>query len=89
MQSPYIRNTYFVNNGWIVIRFSEEQILRHPTLCCYTIIRVVQDFKTLYDMSSVEEKVLIKHKAWSTKDVYEMINVSYRDFYKADSGVSF
>lgn len=31
------RNDYFLNNGWSIIRFAEEQICKQPELCCKVI----------------------------------------------------
>lgn len=31
------RNEYFLNNGWSIIRFAEEQICKQPELCCKVI----------------------------------------------------
>ncbi len=40
-QSDAIRNSFFVEGNWIVIRFSEAQIVLHPHSCCKTIAKVV------------------------------------------------
>ena len=40
------RNAFFTQNGWFVIRFSEEQIVKYPTACC-TQIEALQQFTLL------------------------------------------
>jgi len=40
-KSDAIRNSFFVEGNWIVIRFSEAQIVLHPHSCCKTIAKVV------------------------------------------------
>ena len=35
------RNSFFNNRGWIVIRFSEEQVIRYPHSCCQTIAQTL------------------------------------------------
>ncbi len=36
-------NDYFTNQGWIVIRFAEEQIVKTPKSCCKVIAKVIND----------------------------------------------
>lgn len=35
------RNNFFINKGWLVIRFSEEQVVRHPHSCCKTVAQAI------------------------------------------------
>jgi very-short-patch-repair endonuclease len=37
------RNAFFTQNGWLVIRFSEEQIVKYPAACC-TQIEALRQF---------------------------------------------
>jgi hypothetical protein len=41
IDDDYNRDLYFTNNGWIVIRFSERQIVTNPDGCCGFIAQVV------------------------------------------------
>ncbi|PKD43710.1 endonuclease domain-containing protein [Rhodohalobacter barkolensis] len=38
-----IRNKFFKDHGWVVIRFTEKQILTQPESCCAEIIRVCKE----------------------------------------------
>lgn len=37
------RNNFFINKGWLVIRFSEEQVVRCPQSCCKTIASAIAE----------------------------------------------
>lgn len=36
-----IRNEFFTNGNWVVIRFSEKQVVKYPRSCCKVIASVV------------------------------------------------
>jgi len=38
------RDSFFLSCNWIVVRFSEEQIIKHPIACCYFIARNIADY---------------------------------------------
>ena len=40
------RNQFFLDNGWGVIRFAEEQVLKYPEGCCQLIARVAERIAT-------------------------------------------
>ncbi len=35
------RNDFFLGKGWLVVRFSEEQVVRHPKSCCKTVAQAI------------------------------------------------
>ena len=37
------RNNFFLDKNWLVIRFSEEQVVRYPQSCCKEIAKVIDD----------------------------------------------
>jgi hypothetical protein len=45
-----IRNNFFTNRGWVVIRFSEIQIHQDPKECCYHIAKVIAAIDTEYEI---------------------------------------
>lgn len=77
------RNTFFLDNGWIVIRFSEEQVVRWPQSCC----KVVADTKTrilggssiMSQFSSVSD--LTPMERWTESEARLMADRRYRDTY--------
>lgn len=48
--SDAIRNKFFTDRGWIVIRFSERQIHQDPKECCYHIAKVIAAIDTDYEI---------------------------------------
>ncbi|MDJ0736021.1 MAG: hypothetical protein QNJ47_18490 [Nostocaceae cyanobacterium] len=38
-----IRNKFFTDGNWIVIRFSEKQVVKYPYRCCKIIAKVVAE----------------------------------------------
>jgi len=80
--SDNTRNNYFLSNAWIVIRFSEQQIIEEPDSCCKFIGNILHYvnhkinldvFKEIKDISSV--------KIWSKKEADEMAYFDYRKNY--------
>ena len=45
-----IRNKFFTDRGWIVIRFSERQIHENPKECCYHIAKVIAAIDADYEI---------------------------------------
>lgn len=45
-----IRNKFFTDRGWIVIRFSERQIHESPKECCYHIAKVIAAIDPDYEI---------------------------------------
>ncbi len=78
------RNKFFNDNGWIVIRFSEKQIIEQPFSCCYEIAIII---KSILNIEIPEKKIpgkIIKEKMWSRKIANEMALFDYRNSYIRD-----
>lgn len=76
------RNNYFVDHGWIVIRFSERQI----TLCPKGCLKVVEDVLTSIDSSYLPEDVsqneqIVPESHWSLEEARQMIATDERSKY--------
>jgi len=77
------RNTYFQDNGWSIIRFSEEQICKYPNLCCKIISEHIGILtgesiwvEGFYEMGEIEMQ-----KAWTKEDALKLANKSARQGY--------
>ena len=77
------RNTFFLNKGWIVIRFSEQQVVQHPESCCKEIASVIKSvtgielfFKPLQTIS-----ILAPSKMWSKREAKQMAKRQFRNQY--------
>lgn len=77
-----IRNFFFNNNNWIVIRFSEDQILKQPNECCYLIALIIKQFnKDLNFLSKFSSDCTIPQKRirWTEEDAHRMAYKRVRD----------
>ncbi|BDA76192.1 hypothetical protein CAL7716_103580 (plasmid) [Calothrix sp. PCC 7716] len=77
------RNQYFVENNWIVIRFSEAQIVMYPHSCCKTIAKVVSRVtgsqRFLKDLHEIPD--LQPYPMWTKKQAKKMAGARTRDSY--------
>lgn len=74
------RNDFFLKNNWIIIRFSEEQILNNPESCCkelaLLINQLISDDSYINSLSLFEN--LYKHRKWTKSEVCVLQNNNYR-----------
>lgn len=77
------RNWFFLEKNWIVIRFSELQVVKYPDACCKAIARVVSqttgDYRGLIQLQNVEE--LLPQKQWKVKEAVYMAKTKFRTSY--------
>ncbi|GAB4128958.1 MAG: hypothetical protein OHK0045_06930 [Raineya sp.] len=78
------RNAYFVQCGWIVIRFSEEQIARQPLQCCkfiaQTLVKVSKDKNLLQGLEHIPD-LNFYPACWNEKRAKEMALNKTRENY--------
>lgn len=77
------RNSYFLRKGWIVIRFSEEQIAKYPKSCIKSIATVISeitnDTSILAPFKNIPDLQPVKH--WTEAEAIEMCSQKFRDTY--------
>ncbi len=73
------RNDYFTQQGWLVIRFSEEQIVKYPEACCEQ-IEALRQF-VLYLRTDLPVLVPVAPH-WSRKEAEEMAKKGSRNYFK-------
>lgn len=77
------RNQFFFNNGWAIIRFSEEQIIKYPDSCCKALAEAVayirSDDTVLEPFLKISDLSLIRH--WGQNEAIKMAQDNYRDTY--------
>lgn len=79
------RNRKFASNGWIVIRFSENQIFKDPVGCLNYIDFIVNDTLKMKFHGNETNPYITPEKIW-TKDVAnEMAAFDYRKTYIPDN----
>jgi hypothetical protein len=77
------RNKHFQQRGWLVIRFSEEQVVRWPDSCCKTVAEtiaevtnaplILKQFDGVVDLKPMPQ--------WTEHEASEMAKNSYREQY--------
>ncbi|MCL1472047.1 hypothetical protein [Argonema antarcticum] len=77
------RNRFFLERNWVVIRFSELQVVKYPDACCKAIARVIfqitGDYRSLVQLQNV--KNLLPHKQWKVKEAIYMAKTKFRNSY--------
>lgn len=77
------RNTFFLKNNWIVVRFSEEQVVRYPESCCKELAIVIQIVTGMgmYSKKLVTFPTLTPTPIWTHRQAKKMAKAKYRDRY--------
>ena len=77
------RNSFFLLNNWIVVRFSEEQVVRYPESCCKEIALVIRRVtgieKYVHDLP--EATSLAISPMWTSRQARKMAKAKVRDKY--------
>lgn len=78
-----VRNQYFLNKGWGIIRFAEVQAVKFPQLCCKVISEYVRnitgDHIWLEGFHEFEDLEIVR--AWSSEDSRSMASDFFRQKY--------
>jgi hypothetical protein len=83
-----IANEFFTGRGWIIIRFSERQIITNPRGCCAIIAEVVIELtqdESLYDIAQ-DAKTLKLDSCWSFNKSKKMRETGFREKYLQAGG---
>lgn len=81
------RDHYFNKNGWVVIRFAEEQIVKQPESCITFIAKVVDDMLESEFVKRTSEALNLTTVAeWTYAEAEKMAANFYRESYL---GISF
>lgn len=81
--SDVVRDGFFIENQWIVIRFAEEQIVKEPENCCYFIAEKIFEFiendSFIKNMSTFQNPKPIKR--WTEDEARVMAINRFRTSY--------
>lgn len=81
------RNDFFLGKGWLIIRFSEDQVVRHPKSCCKTVAQaiasVLGDDSALNQFANVPD--LQTMRQWTQSEAENMAANDYRNTYLQQS----
>jgi len=77
------RDYYFRSNGWIILRFSEEQIVKDDLACCHVLARLISIISgdDSYIKSLPEPKEIKQEKAWTLIDAINYEKSGFRENY--------
>jgi very-short-patch-repair endonuclease len=75
-----VRNSFFLELNWVIIRFSEEQILTYANECCNFISELILKFEEPCDKSFFSY-TLPYIERWNDFNIYRLINSNYRENY--------
>ena len=83
-----IRDDFFVKNGWIVIRFAEEQVVNNPFLCYIYLLRLTTRLIQYYKRTwlDFESRPNIRHQLpkvarWTKDEAHAVAFKRYRNSY--------
>jgi len=75
------RNKFFLDNGWFIIRFSEEQVAKYPDSCCKVIAEavkeIIQDDSLLEKFKSKYISNLPTQKQWTKSEAIKIERGKY------------
>lgn len=75
-------NRALANRGWVVIRFAEEQVHRHPESCCLFIAHVVQSLWPEFELpETLPDAPLRPLKQWSREEAARWSDEKWREQY--------
>lgn len=84
------RDRFFLDRGWIVIRFAEEQVVRHPQACCQEIAQVLSDLTGDRPfLENYRSPVLPSIRQWTKADARRRFKSNFRKRLLAEIGVYF
>ena len=77
----YDRNKYFMEKGWVIIRFSEEQIKNVPLSCCKEIAKLIKIITndTTFSNMLINIPDLYRHRKWDYEDIPKLRALNYRN----------
>lgn len=78
-EKDYIRNAYFLENGWFVIRIAEEQVIKNVDDVCGYVFSVISVFAK--DKRFARDCGINPVKRWSKEEAQKMAEDGYRDKY--------
>jgi hypothetical protein len=74
------RNSFFLELNWIVIRFSEEQILMYPNESCNFISELILEFEEPSGRLGLPNSLPFIER-WNDFNIHRLINSNYRENY--------
>lgn len=75
------RDSFFLRKNWLVIRFTESQIVENPSACCELISDVILNLKNcIIEDFSIQSKVKVE-PSWTYEEAHKLAFIKYRSKY--------
>lgn len=82
------RNLYFLKRGWIVVRFSEYQVVLYPDGCCREIAKVLAKYNiNQYLEAFADIPELQSAQSWTIEDARVLASRKFREKYLEEAGI--
>jgi hypothetical protein len=65
-----IRNKFFIDKDWFVLRFAEAQVEEDPDLCCKFLEKIIHFIKNPYSPDQIINFPISKIKRWTYEEIY-------------------
>ena len=83
LNENWLRDSWFTNRGWIVIRFAEEQVKKQPKYCLAFIAKVIHSVYPEYHIPShlrnmTDPKLITQ---WTAEEAVQMAHDKKREEY--------
>lgn len=78
-EKDYIRNAYFLENGWFVIRIAEEQVIKNVDGVCGYVLNIISAIAK--DMRFARDYGIDPVKRWSKEEAQKMAEEGFREKY--------
>ena len=75
------RNAYFVRQRWVVVRFTEEQAVRQPALCCQELAALISTLNRRHYAVRLIPDSLRPQPAWSQEQARQLAQEQAREKY--------
>lgn len=85
------RDHFFLAGNWVVMRFSEKQVVLQPVACCFLIAKTIDELNQDSQFTSQFKdgtKAPQLDPTWTIAEAQAMATVKYRDSYSARKSVS-
>ena len=85
------RDNFFLTGNWVVMRFSEKQVVLQPVACCFLIAKTIDELNENSQFTSqFKDGTKAPHldPTWTISEAQAMVNVKYRDSYRSQKTLS-
>lgn len=76
------RDVYFSNNGWLTVRFAEEQVIKQSASCAAFLAEVIDSLLGTQTRAAIgSQETLAPIARWSYSEAKQMAELKYREGY--------